>query len=364
MTAGMPGDHRDWIASRRLHGQLLRGPRPAAAEDVVAHLTAMQAQEHGYARWSVAQRSGDPAAAVVDRAFGDGRFLRTHVLRPTWHYVAARDLRWLIGLSGPRVDAANTRQYHDLGLDRDTLSRSAHLITGAVEHRPLTRRELAAALDRRGMPARGVQLGCILMHAELSALICSGPMQGRQHTHAAFDQRVPATPGPSGDEALAELAWRYFATRGPATAGDFSWWSGLPARDARAGLHLAQARLASHTADGRTYWFAERSLPPTPRPRIDLIQCYDESIISYAKTRDVLQTAHATFAVPGYLDGFRHVLLIDGRLLGHWRPHPDDPGLVQTRTTMPLDRAGQKALEEAVDSYRRFSHPAPSARGA
>jgi hypothetical protein len=364
---GSGDDHRDWIAGRRLHGQLLRGPGPAEPEDVVAHLTAMQAQDHGYARWSVAQRmSGSPAAPAVDRAFSEGRILRTHVLRPTWHYVAARDLRWLIGLSGPRVQAANARRYHDLGLDARTLSRSAGLIAEAIAQGPQTRRELAAIVERHGISAEGERITYILMHAELTAVICSGPMKGKQHTYAAFGQRVPPKPGPDRDEALGELAWRYFSTRGPATLSDFSWWSGLGARDAREGLDMVQTRLASHNADGRTYWFADHSIPRTRRPQIDLVQCYDEVIISYGQTRDTLQTTHAAFPVPRHIQGFRHILLIDGRLLGHWRTHPANSTLIETRVTRPLNDTEQIALHRATESYRRFTnateHPRPDIR--
>src|SRR5262249_43755860 len=112
----------DWGARLRMWGLGLTRPGATTPEAVVAHLTAMQAQEHPYARWSVAQRMrGSPRAAMVDDAFDDGRILRTHVLRPTWHYVAATDLHWLLGLSGPRVDAGNARRHAELELDARTL---------------------------------------------------------------------------------------------------------------------------------------------------------------------------------------------------------------------------------------------------
>src|SRR6266516_3818486 len=113
---------------------------------------------------------------------------------------------------------------------------------------------------------------------------------------------------------------------------------------------MVQARLASHNADGRTYWFAEHSIPRMRPPRIDLIQCYDEVIISYGQTRDALQSTHATFPIPRYIEGFRHVLLLDGRLLGHWRAHPADPALIETRATRPLNDAEQIALNRAIES--------------
>jgi hypothetical protein len=316
----------------------------------------MQAQEHTYARWSVAQRTtGSPAASAIDRAFDEGRFLRTHLLRPTWHYVAATDLRWLMRLSGPRVDAANGRRHQDLGLDTKSLNRSNEVISQAVAAGARTRRELAAILQEHRISVEGQRIAYMLMHAELTAVICSGPVRGTQHTYAAFDQRVPADKGFEGDEALAELAWRYFSTRGPATLNDFSWWSGLNAPEARRGLAMVQSRLESHEANSRTYWFSDQH-PRRSRQRIDLMQCYDELIISYRQSRDVLQTTSATFAVPGHLDGFQHVLLHDGRLLGHWRARTDPEGLqIETRTSSPLDDKEMIALASAIERYRRFA---------
>jgi hypothetical protein len=348
-----------WITEQRLNGLLLRGLGAAAPAEVVSRLTAMQAQEHAQARWSVAQRmAGEPRGSAIDQAFDEGQFLRTHVLRPTWHYVAASDLRWLMRLSGQRIDAGNARMHADIGLDARTLDQSNDVIAEAVAAAPRTRKELAASLDARGLAATGLRSTYMVMHAELTAVICSGPRRGKQHTYAPFDQRVPDEPGPEGDEALAELAWRYFSTRGPATLRDFSWWSGISADDARRALEIVRPRLVPIEDGGRSYWFAEQTVAPSPGPRIDLVQCYDELIISYSQTRDVLNGPLAAFKVPGDIDGFRHVLLMDGRLLGHWRVRATRGGPeVETRTTARLDGEQERELTRAVGGYRRFDQP-------
>lgn len=116
----------------------------------------------------------------------------------------------------------------------------------------------------------------------------------------------------------AELVWRYFSTRGPAVLEDFSWWSGPTVRAARAGLDLVGARLETYVHDGRTYWLADVGAVRT-EPQVHLVTCYDEPVIAYSQSRDILHTVWARFKVPGPVDGFRHVLLLDGRLLGHWR---------------------------------------------
>ncbi len=366
MTTGVlpPMDAAEWVTRLRMHALRLWDDGLGSPADAVAHLTAMQAQEHPYARWSVGQRTtGSVRASAVDRAFDDGHVLRTHVLRPTWHYVAKEDMRWLIALSGPRVEAGNARRFRELALDARTLARTNDIIAEAVADAPRSRRELADVLERRGIDASGQRVAHIVMHAELSAVVCSGPMRGRQHTYAAFDQRVPPGTGPVGDDALRELARRYFATRGPATLQDFVWWSGLSTPQARHTLELATPQLSSRAVDDRTYWFAEQTLPRTTS-RVDLVQCYDEVIISYGHSRDALQTPRVTFPVPRHVAGFVHVLLLDGRLLGHWRTVQSRHGVeVQTRITTSVDRSERHALADAIERYRRFAEPSPNADG-
>jgi len=342
-------DSTGWVARLRRRGLGLGGAAGSTPADAVGRLTAMQAQEHWYARWSVAQRTaGVPPVSVVDKAFDEGAFLRTHVLRSTWHYVAATDLRWLMRFSGPRVQAGLVGRHARLGLDPVTRRRASEVIVAAVAGHPRTRPELAGFLTNQSIDIEGQRLPHLLMDAELESLICSGPMNGTAHTYAAFDERVPAGDSFEGEGALAELAWRYFSTRGPAMAGDFAWWAGLRAAEARTGLALAAPRLDRRVVDGREYWFVE-SVVTDMHGRVDLVQCYDEIAISYRPTRDVLATPEVTFPVPGQVDGWRHVVLLDGRLLGHWRVvNPRGRAVVEVRAARALSAAEQRAVDAAV----------------
>jgi hypothetical protein len=223
-----------------------------------------------------------------------------------------------------------------------------------VAEAPLSRLQLAAVLRSNGVDVAGQRLAYMLMHAELTAVICSGPMHGKQHTYSAFNDRVPPERGPVGDDALTELARRYFTTRGPATVQDLAWWSGLTAADARRALVLANAELSSRVADGRTYWFAEATIPKVV-PRVALVQCYDEVIISYRQSRDLLQTTTAAFSVPGHHDGFAHVVLLDGQLLGHWRVvRSRGRSVVETRLVDPPGAAVRRALSDEIGRYLDF----------
>jgi hypothetical protein len=242
-----------------------------------------------------------------------------------------------------------------LELDAKTLTKATDFIAETVASGPRTRRELGAALEARNLSTDGQRMAYMIMHAELLAVICSGPMRGKQHTYAAFDERVPPGQRPQGDEALAMLAMRYFSTRGPATHNDFAWWAGLKATDARRGLEAVKRDLVTRQVDDRVYWFAQR-VTPRATSMIHLVQCYDEAVISYSQTRDILQTPSAPFTVPRPTDGFVHALLLDGRLLGLWRRFEQKGQVrVETRIDRPLSNAEQCSLAEAVDRYRRFA---------
>jgi hypothetical protein len=345
------------IARGRMRAQRLWSSDFKDPQTALTHLVAVQAQEFGYARWSLSQRSGEPASSVVQDAFDDGRILRTHILRPTWHFVAPRDLRWLMRLSGPRVIAWNARRCRDLELDAKVLAKSNDAISKAVDEQPQTRRALAAILDQRKLSPDSHRMPYMLMRAELDMIVTSGPLDGKQHTYAAFDARVPAAREITRDQSLGRLANRYFASRGPATIKDFSWWSGLPMPDARRATEIAGRALTRIDVDGRIYLVAgEQPSAKAARSRVDLVQTYDEIGIAYTESRDVLWSDRVKFAVPSNPGGYPHVILRDGRLLGRWKVvRARDDLRVETRVEEKLDTATRASLERAVESYVRFA---------
>jgi hypothetical protein len=345
------------IAHRRMQTQRLWGAPLGGPEAVVRWLAAMQSQEFAVAKWSVAQRTDGADHAAVARAFADGAILRTHVLRPTWHFVLPEDIRWLLALTGPRVQALNRYYYRQAGLDDRLLARSNDRLARALEGgRHLVRTELAAALARDGIAVSGLALGYVLMRAELDAVLCSGAPRGKQQTYALFDERVPPATTRAGDEALAELVGRYFAAHGPATLKDFLWWSSLTATDARRGLDMVGSALESRRVDGRTYWLGPAAPPARPAsPRIDLVQGYDETIVAYTESRDVLGVPGGVPVAAGDRPLFLHAILLDGRLIGHWRHAPRRRSIaVETALHRPLDAAEARALDDALERYRRF----------
>ncbi len=200
---------------------------------------------------------------MIEKAVSDGTILRTHVMRPTWHFVTPADIRWMLALTAPRVLAAIAYYDRVLELNGADFIKSNAVITKALQGgKQLTRAELASELQQAGFAIDNSQrIGHIIMHAELDGIICSGARRGKQFTYALLDERAPQSRTLDRDEALAELARRYFGSHGPAALQDFVWWSGLTTADARAALEMVTSQLMCEIVDGQTYWFSSSATP-------------------------------------------------------------------------------------------------------
>jgi len=349
------------LLARRLRNQRLLASRVRTAEEVVSWLGAVQAQDFSGAKWAIGQRTAGLTDAGVEQAFNDGRILRTHALRPTWHFVAPADIRWVLELTAPRLHRINALCYRRNGLDGRTLGRAQAALDRALTGgRALTRAELAAALGRAGVPAAGERMAYVMMHAELERLVCSGPRRGRQFTYMLFDERVPAAPRLDRDAALAALAGRYFTSHGPATLRDFSWWSGLTTRDAAAGLDAVKRRLVNVTLDGRTYWFVpSRSRSTAPSPCVYLFPNYDEFLVAYRDRELVRRWPPA--GSPSPRDAFVHHLVVDGRIRGSWQRTAANGGVrIDVHSYTPLTHRERTTVGEAASRCGRFMNLAAS----
>ncbi len=292
------------ILTRRLFGQRVAGTPFDKPEDVIEWLGCVQSQDAIGARWSVGQRAANCTDADVAAAFDAGKILRTHVLRPTWHYVTPENIRWVLQVTAPRVHALNAYMYRQTELDGPLFARAHQLFIDALEGgKHLTRTELAAVLAGGGIVAEKVRLASIIMHAELEGLICSGAVRGKQHTYALLAERAPEATRLDDDEALAALTLRYFTGHGPATAQDFAWWSSLALTTIRRGLEMVGTNLLREELDGQTYWFSANAQHPTPQSLFAyLLPEYDERSGSGAWASRTW-TGHAT-RVPGMTPSF------------------------------------------------------------
>lgn len=330
------------IAGARLANQRLIGRPFKKSAAVVSWLGAVQAQEYAFAKWAISQRTG-LSDARIEAAFNRGDILRTHVLRPTWHFVTPADIRWMLALTGPRIRAASVPQAKRLGIDAATERRTARVLERALAGTPMTRTEIKEEFRRARIDAAGAErCAHFLMYAELAGLITSGPRKGNKFTYALLDERAPATPVRDRDDALGELAKRYFQSRGPATIQDFVWWSGLITADAKRAVEIAGVKLDA------------RPKPATEplAPVVHLLPIYDEYPLSYRDRRAAMpavpdQRRHDT--------NFVHLLVINGVVAGFWtRDLAGTEAVIDVRPFRPLNRREWAGVGREGERHAEF----------
>ncbi len=337
----------DLIRERLVNQKLAARARDPV--EIVSSLGAIQAQDFHGATWAIGVRSNTLTDAAVVRAYDEGRILRTHVLRPTWHFVAAADIRWLVALTGPRILARMAYRHRQLGIDPPTIARSQSALRRALAKTPHTRRDIAAVLRRAGVPVTPERISHLVMVAELAGLLCSGPLRDGQVTWALMDDRVPRAPSIDPDTALARLAGRYFRSHGPATLADFAWWSGLSRGDARSAVEMAGL-----SRDAVVDGMYRRGRRPPRRSGVTpsewLLPNYDEYLVAYTDRSAVLGDCPVD---PRLL--LDYTVVIDGFALGTWRPRRRN-GSVSIAVTprRRLTRDEQERVRRAADRYGAF----------
>jgi len=308
------------IAIHRLYSHQLEQPLYHTPADIVAHLGAVQAQEYAVTKWSLALRSHGLTDDAIEAAMTDGSIIRTHLLRPTWHFVAATDIRWMLALTAPRVDAINGTMYRKLELDDALFARTNAVIEAALQGGvQLTREALGAALKLNGISADGMRLSYIVMRAELDAVVCSGARHGKHFTYALLETRAPQGTPISRDQALATLTLRYFTSHGPATVHDYAGWSGLTIADCTLGIEMNKSQLEHTDSDEKTYWWnPAQVVPDSPPRRAYLLPVYDEYLLAYRDRRASLDPAYADYWMR-FGEMFTSTIVIAGRVVGLWR---------------------------------------------
>jgi len=343
------------IPRLRLYNSGLTHSPFSSAVDAVTHSAAVQAQDFAAAKWALGLRIKNSTDKDIEKAFNDGKILRVHVMRPTWHFIMPEDIRWMLELTAPRIKSILATYNRKLGLDEALFARSNALIARALEgHTYLTRQELKVILADNGIKTDVQQLGHIIVRAELDGLICSGPRRGKQFTYALLNERVPETRRQNRDQSLAELALRYFTSHGPAQLKDFSWWSGLSEKDARAGLDIIKSGLNPATLDRKTYWtFPHVELIPDP-PSALLLSVYDEYTIAYTDRSDISESRDIERMI-AMGNALTAVIVLNGKVAGTWhKALKKDSVDISLNPFRKLDNGEREALESEVARYGKF----------
>jgi hypothetical protein len=346
------------IVRQRLINQGLVRPTLITAGEVVARLGAVQAQDYAASKWGIGQRTSGLTDAEIEKEIDDGSIVRTHVLRPTWHFVAAADIGWMLALTAPRVHAANAYWYRWLEVDDAVARRSRGVIEKALrEGKHLTRAELGHALTSAKIQiANPTRLACIVMRAELDGLICSGARRGKQFTYALLEERVARPAALERDAALFELAQRYFTTRGPATVDDFAWWSGLTKANAKRGVEAAAMHLEHESIEGRSYWFpAEQRRVRISAPLVHLLPNFDEYFIGLKDRSALAARLKSSGAKPKATLLAGYFLAVNGQMVGGWRrTFVGRTVVVEPKPLIRLSETERRAVGVAARKLGRF----------
>lgn len=341
------------IAQHRLASQHIAGTTFTTVPKVVGWMSAIQAQDYAMAKWAVGVRVPGATDASVEVALNSGTILRTHVLRPTWHLVAAEDIHWMLALTAPHIKASQRARHAELELTPAVLKKTYGLLEKNLrDGNHLTREELNGVFERAKISLADNRAAHLLMCAELDCLIASGATKQGKPTYTLLDERVPKPKRLSKDEALAALAGRYFASHGPATLADFGWWSGLPVGEARKALEMAKPKLICEAVGDQTYWFTPAS--KVPANSAHLLPAYDEFIISY-KDRSALLTFEQQKKAVSDNGIFRPMVVVNGEVIGIWkRTAKKNSVLVEAEYFGKPNKAILGLIEHAAEQYGEF----------
>lgn len=280
----------------------------------------MQAQDLTMVLWAVGLRLRSSATDAIRQALDRGDIIRTHVLRPTWHLIAAKDAQWMLELTAPHIKRSLTARHRELGFTPEIVKKGYRIIERTLaQGRHVTRDILFTKLEQGKVSTQDQRGHHILLMAELDRVICSGKLQEGKSTYALFDERVTEPSKLTREEAIATLMTRYFTSHGPATLDDFAWWSGLPAAAIREGVSLVKHLLDTTTIAGQTYWLKDTGRPTAgTTPSLYLLPAFDEYLVSYRDRSACLPMRHRATAISS--NGiFRPVVIANGLVRGLWQ---------------------------------------------
>ncbi len=326
-------------------------------EDLVAWMGALQAQDYTMSKWAIGLRLKSATVEEINKALAEGEIIRTHIMRPTWHYVAGKDLRWMWQLTSPRVRKTVDVWIKASGVDipKEVYVRCNDLIGRMLQgKRSLTREEIGNELERIGIITSHNRMKCYILRAEMEGIICSGADRNGKPTYALLDEQVPWTPVLPREEALARLALRYFQSHSPATVDDFIWWSGLTATEAKQAIGALGDQLIKEHFGEREFWVHASCREAKEKEVIHFLPPFDEYLISYKDRSPVIPIEHHPKAFNRW-GIFYPVILYNGQIIGNWNKIKKKKELIVNTSFFDEGitcRTG--LLHQAEDHYRNF----------
>lgn len=336
------------LANQQIAGQVFTQPA-----ELVSWMGCVQAQDYAGAKWAIGNRIKKITDAAIEQHFNEGNVLRTHVLRPTWHFVSPKDIHWMLHLTASKIRSFSKGYNKQLGIDPGILKRSKTIITRALEkNKKMTREALDLLLNKEKINTGNGRIGAILMDAELDALICNAGRDGKQFTYILLDEPSKKEKSFTRDEAIATLASRYFRSRGPATMEDFAWWSGLSITESRKGIEMNKRQLDFTNINGNTYWFSvEQPASKLKNNAVFLLPAFDEYAVAYKDRTAILYPKFFTTAG----SGLKPIIIRNGRISGTWsRTEKKDTIQIEAAVFENSDKSTFKKIAAALKKYGEF----------
>lgn len=358
------------LARLRLAAQLLSSDPARHPADAVRWMLAMQAQDERGVKWSVGLRTSGATEADVDAAYDAGQIVRSWPLRGTLHLVAAEDLNWMLELTAERAIASAAGRRAVLGVTLTEVERAREIAIKALPGQTaLSRGSLLAAIAEGGVSTAGQRGYHLLWYLAQTGTLVLGPTDRGQQCFARLEAWVPNPRRLDRDEALGELAVRYFRSHGPAGVEDLARWSGLGLRDIRIGIAVGSAALATLEIEGREYIVAAEAAEAADAPDrpdgVRLLPGFDEYLLGYRDRSIVLAPEHSEAIVPGGNGMFKATIVADGEVVGTWARRVGTGGVVVE--AMPFDGLSTSeagAVRAAAQGYGRFLERPATIRAA
>jgi len=344
------------IGALRLHNQHISRNKYKTPGQIVAWMGGMQGQDFPGVKWSIGLRLPNATEVDINRALDGGKIVRTWPMRGTLHIVAAADVRWILSLTSPKNIAGSLRRREALELDDKTLGRCREVFAKTLHGgKQQSREDMYSALENAGISTAGQRGYHILWNAALHGLICFAATTGKEQTFALLDEWIAPAREKTRDEALAELALRYFSSRGPVTLQDYIWWSGLSAGDARAGFESIKSDLVQETVNKQIYWMPPDIILPENQASAFALPGFDEYLLGYKDRSAVLDREHAEKVCPGSNGMFASTIVINGRVAGTWRRSIKKNSInIIPQPFTALRKAERRAFNEAAERYAAF----------
>lgn len=346
------------ILDQRLFNEKLVDSQFKNVLEVVEWLGAVQSQDYTGAKWALGLRIPGSTDAQIEADFNAGKILRTHVMRPTWHFVSPKNIRWMLKLTAPRIRIVMGYYWRKVGLDQEILKKSYSLFEKTLkDNNYIPRPELADIFLQSKTVATLEQFNHLLGNAEIDGLICSGPRIGKQISFALLDERVPATAEISHEESLAKLAQIYFTSHGPATIQDFSWWSGLSLTDAKKAPEMVKEQFIHKEVNGVTFWFKESKKSMKRKSDvIHLLPNYDEFLVGFKERTAVLESIDNIKLDVRENVLFNHIIILNGRIVGGWKRNltQKTAKVIPTFLTK-LTKPQEDLFDQEVKRFEEFS---------